>query len=109
MRHFYGTESEIWADFGLVGSTENCPTYCPLATFEGNFLCFYRQKKYLKKNLKGPHTKTLHRRKVKKSDLCIMTLLIRKHTWHFSDRFQCFMRKGLRSVLTYFTLTYIRV
>ena len=24
--NFYGTESEIWAGFGLVGSTENCPT-----------------------------------------------------------------------------------
>ena len=24
--HFYGTEFGIWAGFGLVGSTESCPT-----------------------------------------------------------------------------------
>ena len=24
--HFYGTEFEIWAGFGPVGSTENCST-----------------------------------------------------------------------------------
>ena len=27
MSHFYGTEFEILAGFGLIGSNENCPTY----------------------------------------------------------------------------------
>ena len=37
--NFYGTEFEIWVDFELVGSTENCPTYYKLllATFQGIF------------------------------------------------------------------------
>ena len=37
MSHFYGTEFEILAGFGLIGSTENCPTKLLLATFDGNF------------------------------------------------------------------------
>ena len=41
VRIFYGTEIEIWAGFGLVGSTEKSGTL--LRTV---FLCFHREKKY---------------------------------------------------------------
>ena len=34
LSHLYGAEYEIWAGFGLVRSTENCPTQ---TTFEGSF------------------------------------------------------------------------
>ena len=43
--HFYGTEYKIWAGFGLVGSTENCPPKLLLATFKGIFFMFLWAKK----------------------------------------------------------------
>ena len=39
--NFYGTEFVIWAGFGLVGSTENRPTYQLLSTLEDSFLGFF--------------------------------------------------------------------
>ena len=38
--HFYGTEYEIWADFGPVGNTEKKIAAVKYATFEGEFFMF---------------------------------------------------------------------
>ena len=35
LKHFYGTEFEIWVGFGLVGSTENCQTELIISFFWG--------------------------------------------------------------------------
>ena len=60
----YGTEFEIWSGFGLVGGTENYPTYKQLlATFEGDFLTFLRSKTIEKKN-NSFRAKKLHRMKI---------------------------------------------
>ena len=48
-RHFYGTETEIWADFGPVSSTEK--KFGPImSNFWGDFLT---GKKYFKKTVKS--------------------------------------------------------
>ena len=47
MSHFYGTECEIWAGFGLVfgrlAVLKISDWAVKYATFEGNFLCFHGQ------------------------------------------------------------------
>ena len=52
MRDFHGTGIEIWAGFGLIGSTEKRVwavyeqhLYGTGASFEGIFSCFHGQKK----------------------------------------------------------------
>jgi hypothetical protein len=42
----YGTEYEIWAGFGPVGSSENFGLGRKV-TFEDNFLCFPWQKRFI--------------------------------------------------------------
>ena len=39
--HFYGTEYEIWADFGPVGNIKKKNWAVKYATFEGVSLCFH--------------------------------------------------------------------
>ena len=46
--HLYGTEYEIWADFGPVGNTEKKNWAVKYSTFEGVFLSFHGQKKMKK-------------------------------------------------------------
>ena len=44
--YLFETEFEIWAGFGLAGSTENFLNLVKYSTFEGGFFsCFHEQKK----------------------------------------------------------------
>ena len=45
-RHFYGTENEIWAGFGPVGSTEK-EWRTLMSNFEGGFFHVFRGKKII--------------------------------------------------------------
>ena len=58
--HFYGTEYEIWADFGPVGNTEKKMGADYEQLLRAVFYCFRGQKKcYLKKHC-SVRTKKLH-------------------------------------------------
>ena len=48
MSHFYGTEYEIWADFGLVGNTEKKVWADYEQLLRSVFSCFHGQTKKIK-------------------------------------------------------------
>ena len=73
MINFYGTEIDIWAGFGLVGSIEKKIRQI-LSKFWGCFFMFYNFKSFWK--YRSFRTKKWYKMKVKKFDFFLKNLIV---------------------------------